>query len=204
MRHFLWIPIILFCAANAPAVIIDRIAAIVNDDVITRSELDSVQQLGLHVSGLPDEPNVLEERIDHHLVLQQLQKQPPFTISPDLYQQTIDSYVQKYGGTEEFLTFLNSIGMNYQDFEKELREQLTIDAFIGLRFRPFVNVSLDEAEKYYTEVYKPEFEKQGKEPPAFAIAFDAVQTEIIESQVQVQTRKWLQDLRQTAVITVKT
>ena len=137
-------------------------------------------------------------------MLQQLGKQPPLTISPELYKQTIDSFAQKYGGTEEFLAFLNSIGMNYQDFEKELREQLSIDAFIGLRFRPFVNVSLDEAENYYDEVYKPRFEKQGKQPPAFAIAFDDVQTEIIESQVQVQTRKWLQDLRQTAVITVKT
>jgi parvulin-like peptidyl-prolyl isomerase len=189
-------------AANAA--VIDRLAVIVNDDVVTGSELDSIRQLQLHVSGLPAEETVLQERIDHHLVLQQIEKQPPLAFSAERYQEIIDSFVRKHGGAEEeFLVFLNSIGMNYQDFEKELREQLNIAAFIALRFRPFVNVSIEDAEKYYNEIYKPRLEKEGQKAPSFALSFDAIQQEIVDAQVAERTRQWLQELRKSSAITIK-
>lgn len=203
---FAWfLSIALLClAGNAKAVMIDRIVAIVNDDVITQSEIDSVQKLGLHVSGLSADKDMLEQRIDHRLVLQQIAKQPPLNVSDDQYKEAIDSFTKKYGGTEEFLSFLNSIGMNYQDFEKELREQLRISAFIALRFRPFVSVSIEDAQNYYDESYKPRFERAGMQAPSFALSFDQIQKEIVDSQVKERTEKWLVELRQSANINVKT
>lgn len=195
--------IFLFIAGAARAAIIDRIAAIVNADVITQSEVEAVQKLGLNVSALPSDEGVLQERIDHHLVLQQIARQPPLTVAPERVQEIVDSIVQKYGGEEEFLMFLHSIGMNYQDFDKELREQLNIQAFITLRFRPFVNVTIDEAEQYYDDVYKRRFELAGQPAPPFAVSFDQIQKEIIESQVQQRTRQWLEEIRQSANIAIK-
>src|ERR1700752_3838733 len=136
--------------------IIDRIAAIVNDDVITESEVTSMQQLGLDITGLPKAENTLMGRIQHHLVLQQIQRQPPPTVTPEMIRDTVESFTREHGGNEELLVFLNSIGMNYEDFDNELREQLSIREFINLRFRPFVNVKIEEAEDYYNNVYKLE------------------------------------------------
>lgn len=194
---------LLLTAQPAPAVVIDRIAIIVNGDVVTQSELTAVEQLGLHVSALPDQDNVIQERIDHHLVLQQVAKQPPLAIPPEKVQETIDAFVKKYGGTEELLVFLNSIGMNYQDFETEVREQLSIQAFITQRFRPFADVTIDQAQQYYDEVYKLEFEKKGQTAPAFAFSFEEIQNRMIESQVRDQARKWLQEIRASSLINVK-
>ena len=195
--------VLITLARSASAEIIDRIAVIVNGDVIAQSEIDAIQKLGLNVSGLPAGPGALQDRIDHHLVLQQILKQPPLTVPAERVQQVIDSYVQKYGGTEEFLVFLHSIGMNYQDFDTELREQLNIQAFISLRFRPFVNVTIDEAERYYNEVFKPRYENRGQPAPPFASTFDQIQQEVVESQVQERTHKWLEEIRQSSTINVK-
>lgn len=200
----LFLPIILFLLGlPAQSTIIDRIAAIVNEHVITQSEVNAIQQLGLHASGLPDTGNPLQNRINHHLVLQQIERQPPLAIPEEIIQGTVESFTKEHGGNEEFLLFLNSVGMNYEDFYSELNEQLSIREFITIRFRPFVNVQIEEAETYYNDVYRPSLEKEGKEAPSFAESFDEIQALLAESRVRKRTEEWLAELRQESSVYVK-
>src|SRR6185503_20034595 len=74
--------------------IIDRIAAIVNDDVITESEVTAIQKLGLDISGLPKAENTLMGRIDQHLVLQQIRRQSPPTVTPEMIRGIVDSFTR--------------------------------------------------------------------------------------------------------------
>jgi hypothetical protein len=185
------------------AVVIDKIRAIVNDNVITDSEVYAIQNLGLDVSALPPRENILETRIDQKLVLQQIQKQPPLEIPEEEIQSTLETYAAKHGGMEEVLVFLNSIGMNYADFEQEIRNQFSIAAFIRIRFRPFISIRLEDTEKYYNEVYKPRLQKEGKEVPSFEDSLDSVQAEMVESGVRQRAKEWLDELRALANITIK-
>jgi len=201
------ISILLLVAALAPCVLsaemIDRIAAIVNSEVITYSEVTAMKQLGLDVSDLPEKENILQRRVDEHLVLQQVAKQPPVSLSAEDVQSLLDSFASRHGGREELLLFLNSIGMSYADLEQEARDQLTIRNFLRARFRPFINIPLEQAEKYYTEIYKPALEQAGKPVPSFAESFDQIQGDLAQSQVLERTREWLVELRRSASITVK-
>lgn len=183
--------------------IIDRIAAIVNDDVITQSEVSAIEKLQLNVSGLPKAENALMDRINHHLLIQQIHRQPPPTVTPEMISGSIDSFTKEHGGDEELLIFLNSIGMNYEDFENELREQLSIREFINLRFRPFVNIKIEEAEDYYNNVYKPEYEAEGKSAPSFAESFETIQSVLASSRVLERTKEWLDQLKKEASIYIK-
>jgi parvulin-like peptidyl-prolyl isomerase len=194
--------LILLLPLPAGAVVIDKISAIVNDDVITQSEIYAIGQLQLHLSGLPLK-DVLEERIEHHLVLQQIAKQPPLLIPEPEVQQQITLYTQSHGGTDKLIEFLSSIGMNYSDFETEVREQMSIRRFVADRFRPFVNISIEEAEKYYKEIYAPRLKAAGQEVPPFPDAFNEIQTQLIESRMQDRIKDWLEELRRAATINIK-
>jgi hypothetical protein len=195
--------LLLLIANRASGAIIDGIAAIVNTDVITKSEVYFADKLKLDISGLPPRPDMLSRRVDHHLVLQQVVKQPPLAISDEDVRVAVETFSSGHGEKDDFLLYLNSIGMNYADFEKEVREQLTIRKFIGERFRPFVNITLEQAEKYYNEVYKPNKEKAGQQAPPFAESFTEIQNLLVEAQVQDRIKKWLDDIRQTALINLK-
>jgi hypothetical protein len=195
--------VIIFFPFLTNAEIIDRIAAVVNDDVITHTEVIAIEKLGLNISGLPKSENTLKDRVHHHLVIQQIQRQPPPTVTLEMIRGTVDSFTREHGGNEELLVFLNSIGMNYEDFENEVREQLSIREFINLRFRPFVNVRIEEAEKYYNEVYKPELEREGKEVPSFGESFESIQSNLAASRVVERTKEWLVQLEEEASIYVK-
>jgi peptidyl-prolyl cis-trans isomerase SurA len=188
---------------SVDAVIIDKIAAIVDDDVITHSEVYASERLNFDFSGLPKEESALEDRINFHLVLQQLQNQPPVTITQDEMDKAIQPFVESNGGIEKFTEFLSSIGMNYEDFKTEVRNQISIRKFIADRFRPFVNITLSDAQKYYKEVYVPIFEILGKQPPTFPESFEEIQVQMVESQVQDRIQEWLKEMRQKANITIK-
>ena len=185
------------------SVIIDKIAAIVNDQVITQSEVFALEKLNLEFSGLPKSKSPLENRIRFHLVLQQLQNQPPVAITPEELDRAIQPYIESRGGDEKFREFLRTIGMNYQDFKMEVQDQLGIRKFIADRFRPFVNITLSDAQKYYDEVYVPIFEILGKQPPTFPESFEDIQIEMVESQVQDRVEDWLREIRLNASISIK-
>ena len=194
---------VLTTPALSSAVILDQISAIVDEQIITHSEVSATEKLALNVSGLPPAPTPLEQRINHHLVIQQIERQPPPTVSREMIQEVVESFTRKLGGPEEFLLFLNSIGMNYEDFDREVREQLSIREFINIRFRPFVNVRIEDAEAHYNEVLKPELELKGEKVPPFAEAFELIQSKLAESRVQERTKEWLAELKKEASIYVK-
>jgi parvulin-like peptidyl-prolyl isomerase len=195
--------IALLTPVTSQAVVIDKIAAIVNDDVITQSEVYASEKLNLEFSGLPKAKSALENRINFHLVFQQLRNQPPVTISKDEQNRAIQTYIESHGGMDKFIEFLSAIGMNYQDFQMGVQNQLSVRKFIADRFRPFVNVTLADAQKYYDEVYVPIFEVLGKQPPTFPESFEEIQIELVESQVQDRIQEWLMEIRKNASITVK-
>jgi hypothetical protein len=202
-KIFAALALILTIPPLSSAVILDQIAAIVNDNIITYSEVSATEKLGLNVSGLPPESSTLEGRINHHLVIEQIERQPPPTVSNEMVQEVVDSFTREQGGPEEFLLFLNSIGMNYEDFDREVREQLSIREFINLRFRPFVSVRIEDAEAYYNEVLKPELQQKGEEVPPFAESFELIQSRLAESRVQERTKEWLQEIKEEASIYIK-
>jgi hypothetical protein len=185
------------------AVIIDKIAAIVNENVITQSELDAMEKLDLRLSGLPRRNSILQERIDHHLALQQLKTQPPVLLAPEEVESSFESFEIRHGGDEKLIVFLTSIGMNREDLIQEIRNQLSIRKFIRDRFRPFVNITIEDAEDYYEKVYKPAGEMLAKDVPPFAEVFGEIQNLMVESKVQDHITEWLDNLRKQARVNVK-
>ncbi len=197
------IAFLLVFAAQANAVIIDKIAVIVNRDVITQSEIFAMERLDIRLSGLPRRESVLQERIDHHLAFQQLETQPPVSLTEEELDAALEAYQRRHGGTEELSEFLKTIGMTTSDMELEVRHQLSIRRFIRDRFRPFVNITIEDAEDYYEKVYKPAAEMLAKEVPPFAESFSEIQNLLVESRVQDYISRWIEELRGKAVISIK-
>jgi hypothetical protein len=195
----LCVSVVLFSSA----IIIDKIVAIVNEDVITQSELDSIGKLDLHLSGLPHQESPLQERINHHLALQQLKGQPPVLLSDEEVDTAIKSFELRFGGEEQMMEFLSGMGLNRDDLLVEIRNQLSIRKFIRDRFRPFVNITIEDAEDYYEKVYKPAAEMLAKTVPPFPEVFGEIQNLLVESKVQDHIVKWLQDLRKSSRIQIK-
>ncbi len=150
-----------FPAPAAGAVLLDRVVATVNDEVITWSELMNV----IHVEGktflegVPD--NLKKQRIKelekpflNNLVEMKLQIQEAFRMGLNVSNEELDGAVAdikgKYSMTDEvFMNSLATEGMTMLDYRKRLSDQILLQKVVNYAVRNNIVISDREIEDYY-------------------------------------------------------
>lgn len=121
------------CAQALQTTPIDSIVAVVEDDVILRSELDqALRNIRVRYADraeqLPPE-NILEKQVLERLVIMRLQLQRAndmgLRVSDVELDQTMERIAQQQGATlEQMRTQLARDGINYQEFREQVRDEI--------------------------------------------------------------------------------
>ena len=114
---------------------VDRIVAVVDEDVILRSELDRAlvnvkKQYAAHPEQLPPESS-LEKQVLERLILTRLQLTRASDTGLKVSDADLDQAVQRVAAQnnatpEQLQQQLAAQGLSYQQFRKELRDELTV------------------------------------------------------------------------------
>lgn len=144
-------------AADPQGELLDRIVAVVNDDVILKSELDSkkrvvIGNLAASNTQLPPE-SVLEQQILDRLVSEKLQVQYAqrigMSITDDQLAQALSGMAQRNGITLDKLpATLAAEGINYNDFREQIRTDMLIEQLKRDVVRRSVGVTPREIEEF--------------------------------------------------------
>lgn len=144
----------VFAKSSQP---LDRIVAVVNDEIITQSEVDQAanevkNQLMHERMTVPDEKTlkkqILDSLIDQKLELQ-VAKRNKITVSDS----DIDAALQKIAKQsnltfEELKQKLNEQGISYEKFRTQVQNQLIISKFQQEAIAPTVKITQAEIEAY--------------------------------------------------------
>ncbi|HEY1773063.1 MAG TPA: peptidylprolyl isomerase [Gammaproteobacteria bacterium] len=140
---------------SAPGVPLDSVAAVVNDDVILKSELDSrvteaEQQILAHNTPLPEyavlQKQVLDGMVVNRIELQQA-AQRGITVSDDSVNQALTRIAQRDGVTlDQLPDTLRKQGYEYDRFRRELRDQLVIQSLEQQVLADELHISQQELE----------------------------------------------------------
>jgi len=146
-------------AFNA-AILLDRVVAVVNKEVITWSELYKMMEFETtdQVNALKEEERLkifkdneatfLEKLIDMRLQIQEA-KRLGFEVSPEEVKEAIETIKIKYSLTDNTLEeYLKKEGLTLEEYKKRLYEQIIIGKLINLQIRNKIVVSEEEVEKY--------------------------------------------------------
>jgi peptidyl-prolyl cis-trans isomerase SurA len=179
-----------------------RIAAVVNDDVITSQDLVERLALAVATSGLPDDqatrqrlaPQVLRGFIDEKLQLQEAER-----LGLQVTERDIDTALDTIAGRNNtdratLLRFLESRGINPRTLRNQLRAQIAWIKVVGQEVRPRIVVPQEQVEFAL---------KRAAAAPA---ADEVLLSEIVlpvydrsqESEVVAQARELVQTLRNGA------
>jgi peptidyl-prolyl cis-trans isomerase SurA len=184
------------------AEIIDRIAATLDNQVITQSEITLEIRLAGFLNGDPPDFSPAAKRkaadrlIEQKLIRREMQvgryAQPsPEEVGPMLQQ----IQAQRFPGAEQYRQALAKYGISEDDLKAHLLWQLSLLRFIDIRFRPGVQVSDDEIRAYFDRRL-PEL---GKQAPAERVSFDDVHDQIrrilTNEGVDKQLDEWLAETR---------
>jgi peptidyl-prolyl cis-trans isomerase SurA len=136
---------------------IDGIAAIVNDGVILRSEVE--QQLELIIANLEKQEgrlpprDVIQEQVMERLIIQRVQLQRAERFGVRISDEALNAAITNVAQNnqvefKDFPKILEAEGINYKDYRKELREQLTIDQLRQRDVASRISVSESELESF--------------------------------------------------------
>jgi peptidyl-prolyl cis-trans isomerase SurA len=146
--------VVLLAALPAAARTLDRIAVIVDDQVITSSEVDERAGL-LHQQGAKGDTRKMaaESLIDDKLFQKQL-KDLNVEITDSELNLAIDD-VRKQNGFETVDQLQHAVerqGLSWTDYKQTMRDQLAHMKLINLKVRSKVKISEDEVKRRYAEL----------------------------------------------------
>ncbi|MBT7444345.1 MAG: molecular chaperone SurA [Methylococcales bacterium] len=136
---------------------IDEIIAIVNDDVIMRSEMDAktrevIRNLQKKGASVPPQ-GLLQKQVLDRLILNRLQLEVAERAGIHVDNSTINRYIQRLAknsgiSVEKFQTILERDGYNFAAFRENLRKEITIRQVQNRQLASRLKVSDREVKRY--------------------------------------------------------
>lgn len=136
---------------------VDEIIAVVNDDIIVRSELDNeilkiVSQLRQQGQRMPPQA-AIEKQVLGRLILKKLQLEAAsragINVSEDIVAQAINNIARKNNlSLSEFRRTLEEGGLSFRSFRQNVKEEITLQRLLEQEVRRRIRVTDQEVETY--------------------------------------------------------
>jgi hypothetical protein len=198
-------------SANAQKVV-DQILMLVNDDIITRTDL----LWGLALD--PKAPNPsgpvssdllsrkLDAMIDQRLIAQEAGRVPAADVPPNEISERHNALIKRFPSEAAFRQRVESVGLTPEKINDLIREMILIERFVEFRFRSFVLVTEQDIQKYYDEKFAPEIRKAGQVPPSLDQVIEGVTVResinkiLKQEKINEEIDRWINAARQRADI----
>jgi peptidyl-prolyl cis-trans isomerase C len=171
------LPILILCAACARAEIKEQIVAVVNDEIITYSELEKIlaplfEQYERIYSGAElfsmlqkARRDVLDHLVMERLILQEAKRQNVKAMMGDDFTKEVERMVaearNKFPSEDEFIKRLKRDGSTIEKFRAEQEARALVQAMLAKEISSRCGVSPMEVRDYY-ETHKKEFTEDEK------------------------------------------
>jgi parvulin-like peptidyl-prolyl isomerase len=188
-------------------VVLDRLIAVVNEDVILESDVDEERRFE-EVQPYRSAPvfsreKIIERLIDRTLILQQAALEPEDAI-PDkdldaqlaTLRKDIPACKQYHCETDDgWKRYLGDHGFTEEEFRTRWRLRMRLLKFIEVRFRSGINVKDSEIQAYYEKTMLPEYAKRNVTPPKLDTIEKRIEEVLLQQEVGALLQDWLKSLR---------
>jgi hypothetical protein len=198
---------ISFMLAAAFAVVVDRIAVTVGNQVITETEILREIALTAFLNGekpafTPESKRkAADQLVEQKLVRKEMDMGHYPEASEAQAQELLDKTRKNVGGEEELQRQLAGDGLTEDDLKKHLLWQLTLVHFIDLRFRPAIQVTAQDVQDYFSK------EVVSRQTPGQQARLADVRDQILETlsaqRADQQLDEWLKHAKTTTRIDYK-
>ena len=137
-------------SAASGSVVVDRVVAIVNDDIITMSDLQR-ESLKITETKKWDDRMVLEEMIDRKLQMAAAKRSGVDVTEKELTEAIADIMKRNSMDARQFETALIKDGLTLEQYRVELKEQITLSRVFNKYVRTGLMVDENEIRAYYDQ-----------------------------------------------------
>jgi hypothetical protein len=175
---------------------VDGVAARIEDDIITESEVRELAAFQLLVDG-KSKPRVelIRELSDQWLIRSEATAtkygQPPALDVDRAYAE----FVKQFPSAEDFQKRCASAGLTEAAVRRIVAQQLYLSRFIDYRFRPEAQVSDEQVETYYRDEFSPQLKARNEPVPPLDDVDETIREVLIQRAISDRAAKWLGESR---------
>ncbi len=181
---------------DSQAQTIDAVAARIDTDVITESEVRELGDFQKLVDGSSkSRDEIIRELSDQWVVRGEAET----ARYPHPSEKDIDNaYAQlarQFPSTAEFDKRRAEAGLTEDAVRRQLAAQLYLSRFLDFRFRPAAQVDDDAVKKYYDEQFAPQLKAKGEAVPPLDKVQETIREVLIQREITDRANQWLDDTR---------
>lgn len=173
---------------------IDGVAARIEDDILTDSEVSELAAFQKLVDG-QSKPRgeLIRELADQWIVRGEAgaTKYPPPT--PEDVDRAYKQLVAQFPSPEEFEKRRAAVGLSQAAVRRMLSQQIYLARFLDYRFRPAAQVDEKQIQAYYDDEFAPQLKARGEKVPPVEDVEDTIREVLIQRDINTLARQWLDD-----------
>jgi hypothetical protein len=161
-----WLVLLFVTGMALRAEIIDRIAVVVGNSVITESEILREIRLTAFLNGTPVDFSADSKRktagrlVEQHLIGAEAQASAYPPPDPDELEQSLRQVRERFASPALYKEALERAGIGEDQLKAHLAREITTLGFLDFRFRPGIQINDDEIARYFAEHVEPELKKK--------------------------------------------
>jgi hypothetical protein len=189
----------------AGAQTVDGVAARIEDDILTESEVRELAAFQQLVDGRSKPRSDLIREFADQWILRGEAKTAKYPHpSPADVDRAYAELVKQFKSPEEFLARCSSAGLTEAGVRRMLEQQLYLSHFIDYRFRASAQVSDEQVGAYYRDEFAPQLKARGQPVPPLEDVEDTIREVLIQRAITERATKWLDETRDHLRIDVET
>jgi hypothetical protein len=187
--------------------IIDRIAAIVEDEAVTTSEISQFRIVRIFQQRPDESDAAYDRRILDSMIAQMLRYRDVIRfggvdVSSSEIENRVRRIAERFPSEEAFREALEFAEVSIERLHSIIRRQIQVEAYIEERFSPMIFVSLEEIERYYRDVWV--VERLDRDLPLLPLSAvrEEIRTRLKREQLEEEIDRWTQELRDRANVDI--
>lgn len=188
--------LLIFASQLLGQVLLDRIAARVEGDVILLSEVRTLSRYQELVDGKKEsDAQILDRLIDQWIVRNEAETARfPHPAEVDVAR-GLERLLAAFDSLDEYQSRKKALGLSDNDVQKMISDQLYLSKYLDSRFRPAVQITPAEIEDFYQSGVVARAKARRQQPPTLEASREYIQEALIQRGINEQADRWLQESR---------
>ena len=190
----------LLAAMPAWAVTVDRVAARIDQQVLTVSEINQMVQIRFFPTNNPQQ--ILDSLIAQALRFRDVERFGAQDIPKDSIETRLQEIQRRFASPAEFTAAVERAELTLDEVRALVKRELQVEAYIQERFAPMIFVSNEDIEAMYKGTWSQQRRQRGLPIPPLTEVIEEIRTLIRSRQLQTEIDKWTAQLRARANVDV--
>src|SRR5438270_618259 len=197
------------CCSPLASATIDRIAALVDRQVLTVSEISQMEQIRFFSRAARQSDDdyrreILDDLVAQALRYRDVERFGATDVSKDAIEARLVQIQKRFTSIDDFNAALQQAELTLDELRALIKRELQVENYIQERFAPMIVVTTDEIESYYKGAWTQQRRQRGLAVPPLADVQEDIRTTLKSSRLQQEVDKWTTELRSRANVDIYT